>query len=376
MILHKYTDSSSIASYALFDRHERLVQLPTAYLRSLKRHRRSEASQRHIANVLKLHCQWVESNLTFDGFHTDQIIQRLISEEILDWIDDQRETGLYENTINNREVLAREFYQWLTTAEGDRIRLDIPWGRKTFTRRSHTNLPRFVTMEQVIRLLNATHNESQRVALHFMYDTGVRVSELVRMTNDIMPNESDWPEDVNYYPLLVPGSKSRDSRKPKYRFTIISRPVLARINRYHSTPKYLFARGFSLYDPTRPTFLNTRYKPLSIDSVQKAISDAWKRQGGNPKEISPHRLRHGTAVSILRSELGKELHDNFLILKSMLGHAHISSTEIYAAIPIAALRSLMGKQQIRLKYDEAQQIYDATYLPIHQHKEKRGHHRK
>jgi integrase/recombinase XerC len=307
-------------------------------------------------------------------FEIDRVIQNMIRDEIVDWIDDQREAGLSETTINNREVLTRGFYQWLTSTDGHKSRDNVPWDRRTITGRSHSNLPRFVTLEQVIRLLNATHNESQRVAFHFMYDTGVRVSELVRMTNDLLPKEKDWPEDVNYYPLLVPGSKPYDNRPYKYRYTIISRPMLARMNRYHATTPYLFAKDFSLYDPNRPSFLNVHGRPLSKDSVQKAIDDAWLRQGGNASEMSSHRLRHGLALSILRSELGKDLHDNFLILKNMLGHARISSTEIYAAIPIAALRSLMGKQQVRLKYDEAEQILAATYLPLNQHKERRGHH--
>jgi len=373
MILHKCTNPATVVNWALFDLSERLVELPTSYLRALRQQQRSSSSQKQIANVLKLHCQWIETNPNFTGLRIDQVIQHLDDDEILEWINDQRAAGLYESTINNREVLARDFYRWLTTSQAQRIRDDIPWGTKTFTSRSHTNLPRFVTMQQVIRLLNAIHNESQRVACHFMYDTGVRVSELVRMTNDILPKEHDYPEDVNYYPLLVPGSKSRDSRKFQYRFTIISRPMLARLSRYHSTTQYLFAKAFSLYDPARPTFLNTHRNRLSIDSVQKAISDAWLRQGGSPAEMSPHRLRHGTALSILLSELGQELQDNFLILKNVLGHKHYRSTEIYAAIPIAALRSLTQKQHVRLKYEEAQQIYDATYLPSWQHIEKRGH---
>jgi integrase/recombinase XerD len=373
MILHKYIDPSTVVNYALFNREERLVELPTSYLRALRQQRRSNASQRQIANVLKLHCQWIEENESFSAFEIDQVIQHLVSEEILDWINDQRTAGLYENTIHNRELLAREFYRWLTTAQAGRARDEIPWGTRTFTRQAHPNLPRFVTMEQVTRLLNALHNESQRVACHFLYDTGIRVSELARLTNDLLPNERDYPDDVNYYPLLIPGSKSRDSRKPKYRFTIISRPMLARLQRYHATPQYLFAKGLSLYHTARPAFLNIHSQHLSITSIQKAINAAWKRQGGGPREMSAHRLRHGTAISILCSELGQELHDNFLILKNMLGHARIRSTEIYAAIPIAALRSLTRKQQARLKYEEAQQIFDATYLPGHLHREKRGH---
>jgi hypothetical protein len=86
-------------------------------------------------------------------------------------------------------------------------------------------------------------------------------------------------------------------------------------------------------------------------------------------------LRHGTAFSVLRSEFGKRLSDRFLVLKSLLGHEHIKTTEIYASIPVAVLQSLSGDCQVSLRYEEANNIYEATYLPPYKHVEERGHHR-
>jgi integrase/recombinase XerD len=374
MLLHTF-QNSSLVSYALFDSHERLVEHPTGYFRFLKKRGRRDSSRRHIAYILKQHCEWIEQNSSFEQAKVDLVIQSLESEDILDWISDQRDKGISETTVNNREALLREFYKWSTTADAGHIREDIPWGEDNFTKNPHTRLPRFVTTEQVIRLLRGLHNESQRAAVHFIYDTGVRVSELRRITNRCLPNEKHWPEEVNYYPLLVPGSKPRDGNKFKFRYSIISRPVLARVRRLHSTPQYTLAKQWSIFDPDKPTFLNVHGEELTEDAIQKAITDAWIRQGGNRREVSPHRLRHGTAFIILQSEFGKQLLDNLLVLKSMLGHADIRTTEVYTAIPIAALQSLAGKRQIRLKYAEAQQIYDATYLPAREHKERRGRRR-
>jgi integrase/recombinase XerD len=369
MLLHKYQAESSIL-YTLFDVDEKVVVYPTSYLRALRRNKRPSESQRQIAYVLKKYCQWLEEN--FEGISVDEILKLATGDDIVEWINDQRAIGISEATIHNREVLTREMYRWLTTADGGRLIKDAPWGEKTFSKNQHKRLPRFVTMEQVITLLKGLHNESQRVAVHFLFDTGVRVSELTRLTNNLLPNESDWPKDVNYYPLKVPGSKPYDGSKYKYRYTIISRPVLARVRRYHSSQEYTLSK-WRIYDPYKPTFLTVHGEALTVDSVQQSINAAWIRQGRNHKEISPHRLRHGTAYSVLQSEFGKELLDNLLILKSMLGHERINTTEIYTSIPIAALRSIGGKQQIRFKYEEAQQIYDATYLPARMHKERRGH---
>lgn len=373
LILHKYEHQSSIL-YTLFDAQERVVTHPTYYLRSLRRRNISQASQFHIANVIKLHCQWLEAAAAFQGLAIDESLMLIESDDVLDWVNDQRVEGLSPRTIHNREVLVRQMYKWFLTDEAGRPRTDIPWNGSSFTREPHHNMPKFVTPEQVIKLLNALHNESQRAAAHFIYDLGIRVSELVRLTNQFLPDESNWPEEVNYYPMLIPGSKARDGNRYKYRYTVISRPMLARVRRYQSTPDYMLARGWSMFDPDKPIFLNVHGEPLSTDSVYSGIKAAWIRQGGIGKAVTPHTLRHGTAFSVLRSEFGRQLSDRFLVLKSLLGHEHIETTEIYASIPITVLQSLSEDGQVRLRHEEAQRIYEATYLPSYKHVERRGHH--
>ncbi|HWT03139.1 MAG TPA: tyrosine-type recombinase/integrase [Pyrinomonadaceae bacterium] len=371
MLLHKCQYESSTL-YTLLDSQDRVAVHPTLYMRYLLKRARPVESQRQIAYVVKLHCQWVEESSRLRDSSVDEAVACIDGDDILDWINDQRKTGVSEATVNNRELLVREMYRWFTTASGGRVRTDLPWCDKPYSKTPHSRLPRFVTKEQVIRLLKGMHNESQRVAAHFMYDTGVRVSELVRLTNRYLPQESDWPEEVNYYPLLVPGSKPYDGRKYKYRYTIISRPVLARVRRYHATPEYIMAKAADMPGPDKPVFLNVHGGPLTKDSVQKGIRDAWLRQGGRFREVSPHRLRHGAAFSILQSEFGKELLDSMLILKGVLGHSQLSTTEIYSAIPVTALQSVAGRREVRLKYREAQDIYDATYLPRYMNTERRG----
>jgi integrase/recombinase XerD len=371
MLLHKCQDQSSIL-YTLFDSEDRVVVHPTAYLRHLRKTHRPTSSQRQIAYVVKLHCQFLEDSEDFQCLSVDETLCELTSEDILSWIETQRAAGLEENTIHNREAIVREMYRWLSTKEAS-VCQSIPWDDGTFTRESHDKLPRFVTANQVIKLLDGMYNESQRVAAHFMYETGVRVSELVRLARSCLPNESDWPDYVNYYPLLVPGSKPYRGGKHKFRYTIISKPALARVNRYHSSLAYKLAKGWSMFDQEKPLFLNVNGERLTEAAVYKGIKAAWLRQGGNPTEMSPHRLRHGTGFSVLRSEFGRDLLDNLLVLKGMLGHADVKTTEIYASIPIAALQSIRDHKQVHPRYAEADEIFRATYLPARLQTEKRGH---
>jgi integrase/recombinase XerD len=369
--LHKYQNKKEII-YTFFDSNEKIIIGATSYLRSLRLNKRSPDSQRQVAYVVKLFCKWLENSPFFKGMKIDEIFSYIRLDDIFDWISEQRLNQLSERTIHNREVLIREMFKWFTTQESG-ICSETPWNYRTLSRSPHFNLPRFVTQKQVIRLLLGMYNESQRAATHFMFDTGVRVSEMIRLTQKQLPKENDYPKGVNYLCLHIEGSKSYDGSQFKMRDTIISRPMLSRIRRYHSSLNYKLAKDWSLDDPEKPVFLNVNGEKLTKDAIYDCIKTAWKRQGGESDEMSPHRLRHGTAYSVLTSEYGKELLDNLIILKGMLGHSDIRTTEIYSSIPIVVTQSLCRKEDIKARYEEAGEIYQSTYLPHYKHTEKRGH---
>lgn len=370
MPLNTQTNGSS-KLYTLFDNEEKVITYPSHYLKRLIVDKRPAESQRQIAYVIKKYCEWIENSAFFQGLNVDEALSIVDKDDILDWITDQRQAGLSEVTIHNRELLIREMYKWFTTEEAG-IRKEIPWSSRCFTRSQHKNIPRFLTTQQVITLLNNMHNENQRAAAHLMFDTGLRISEMIRMKRNDLPDESDYPEWANYYALPVLGSKPFDGSGFKKRFTIISRPMLARIRKYHSTARYKLARGWKMDDLNKPVFLNIHGETLSKTSIYKGIKSAWKRAGLDAESVYPHRLRHGTAYSVLRSELGKELLDNLLILRGMLGHENIKTTEIYGSIPIVALQTICSQPVVHMRFKEADDIFQATYLPEYKNIQKRG----
>ncbi|MOA53739.1 site-specific tyrosine recombinase XerC [compost metagenome] len=90
--------------------------------------------------------------------------------------------------------------------------------------------------------------------------------------------------------------------------------------------------------------------------------------------MSSHMLRHGTAYSVLRSEHGKTMLDNLMVAQKVLGHADLSTTEVYTRVPAAALvRSSVGtaSDPVIFRFEEAQRIFDETYIPSHAHRRKR-----
>lgn len=366
MILHK-TELNNSVIYTLFDSKERVLIYPTRYLNYLKSQKRSDASKKHIAQVIKQHCAWLEKKADSFGVTVDKMVSVVSNDEIIGWIDHQRSTGISNNTINNREILVKEMYRYFTTKEAP-IRKQIPWTIKCFTRKDHAKPPSYFDVKQIIKLLLGLYNESQRVAVHFAYDTGVRLSELVRFRVKDLPNVADFDESDTYYPLEVRGSKSYDSNEYKYRKTVISRTVLGRIRRYHTTKKYRSSPYWKVNDPEKPVFLNTHGQALSKSSFYSAVKAAWLRQTGSLKGMSPHSLRHAMGYSILKSEFGEDIHDRLFALKEMYGHNNIESTGQYCSIPLVIL-STLGKQKPTIfRIQEAEEIYQATYIPEYKQK--------
>lgn len=358
-------------AYAFFDTRSRLVETATRYMRFVSRvDRYSIASQRQLAQVLKQFLAHLEASPYFGGFNTDEAVEGFAYEHLVEWINTQRSAGVSECTIHGREILVKEMYRYLGTDDAGRLIQVMPWlDGKLITRQRTRMLPRYVTVAQVINLLGGLKSESQRAAVHFIFDTGVRISELCRLNRDALPKTNDWPIQP-YYPLTVLGSKGRGGDRIKARETIISHPMLVRVRKYHKTRAYLAATNWELNAPSKPIFLSVNGERLTESGVQKAIASAAQRQAMPARSISPHRLRHGAAFSVLRSDLGPQLLDNLLILRGMLGHNQISTTEAYAHIPLAAI---LKDRAVIARHIEAQHIFDDTFLYPRQEDERRGH---
>ena len=79
-----------------------------------------------------------------------------------------------------------------------------------------------------------------------------------------------------------------------------------------------------------PLFLGARGGPLNADLVRRAVAAARKRLG-LPDTLTPHALRHSFATHLLAR--GADLRS----LQELLGHASLSSTQIYTAVDAARL---------------------------------------
>jgi integrase/recombinase XerD len=190
-------------------------------------------------------------------------------------------------------------------------------------------LPKAISVAEIERLLKASGPEPDdisgvgadlvrvrdRAILELLYATGARVSELVNIDLDDLID----PEIIR---LFGKGSKERIVPVGSYAqnavqaYLVRVRPSLARL-----------AKG------TPALFLNQRGSRLSRQSVWQIISDA-AQAAKIEHEVSPHTFRHSFATHLL--EGGADVR----VVQELLGHASVSTTQIYTLVTVDALREI------------------------------------
>ncbi len=186
-------------------------------------------------------------------------------------------------------------------------------------------LPKSLTLDQVLALLAGAGGDSpsdgpltlrNRALLELLYSTGSRISEAVGLDVDDIDTEARS--------VLLRGKGG------KQRLVPIGRPALEALNAYlvRGRPD-LARRGRG----TPATFLNARGGRLSRQSAWQALQDAAER-AGITSGVSPHMLRHSFATHLLDG--GADVR----VVQELLGHASVTTTQIYTLVTVHALREV------------------------------------
>lgn len=337
----------------------------------------SEGTVEQYGRSLTYFIRWLEIEKPFLNLTIDESLLAVRRAELTSWIFYMRHSGVGGSTTNAREAAIKQFLDWLTTYEGGRLRKieDSPWGKDdqsgSISKKPNKKSPKVITSDNIVELLSNLHNECERCMFHTQYDIGVRISELINFKQKDLPKESDYRPDIEFIPISISGVKGR-AGNIKERITVISRPVLARIKRYHSSLEYRLSTEWDINDPEKPVFLTANGLSWSSRNASKQFKSAVERSNLSGSFV-PHWMRHGTAFSILQSALGKDLYDKMLVVQQMLGHSNLTTTEIYTQIAPSLLINLSKQKDFLDRTLEAEYIRDSTYLAPLKHKEKRGH---
>jgi integrase/recombinase XerC len=343
----------------LFSNDGNVAELPSSYLKSKSETNKHPQSVIFLyAEHIKSFCEYLEGLDIYCGHSIDDILCGISRSVISAYLVQLAGQGYERSYIRLREAIICGLFVWLSSSESGYARKNSGFeNKKLDTPKPKRKRPRHVTQEQVCKLLQGMYWESQRCAVHALYDIGLRVSELVRMTKDDIDELEVFPSELAYLPLTVRGSKG-PAGEIKERTVIITRAMYSRIKKYHSSPQY----RFSSYGKNKPAFLNSFGRPLSIKGVQKCIADVAKRVGFKLRAISPHRLRHGTALTFLTGELGDDHIQKLILIKEQFGHEWLSTTNIYAGVSPHLFVNELGARYVKPRFLEAQKIYELTYL--------------
>jgi integrase/recombinase XerD len=186
-------------------------------------------------------------------------------------------------------------------------------------------LPKSLTIDEVLALLEGAGGESpsdgpltlrNRALLELLYSTGSRISEAVGLDVDDI--------DTQARSVLLRGKGG------KQRLVPIGRPAVQTLDAYlvRGRPE-LARRGRG----TAAIFLNARGGRLSRQSAWQVLQDAAER-AGITSGVSPHMLRHSFATHLL--EGGADVR----VVQELLGHASVTTTQIYTLVTVHALREV------------------------------------
>lgn len=184
-------------------------------------------------------------------------------------------------------------------------------------------LPNIMSLRDVESLLacpveNKAHGVRDKAMLEVLYACGLRASELVSL------KVSDLNLEVGYLKTFGKGNKER--------LIPLGEKARSALNNYLGNARSALLKGKNSHD----LFLNRRGQRMTRQGFWKIIK-AYARQANIKVQVSPHTLRHAFATHLL--ERGADLRS----VQQMLGHADISTTQIYTHILQQQMKDIFDK---------------------------------
>jgi integrase/recombinase XerD len=249
----------------------------------------------------------------FEGFAKKRrlTVESVSQDDLVDFLAGLYRDKLESRTVARQLVTLRNFFRWAQTqdmiTQDPATKLESPKIRKS--------LPGYLRLDEVERLLGQPDEKTplglrDRAMLEVLYSTGLRVSELVNL------RVSDLDSKLGCVRCIGKGDKER--------IVPVGRKALGMVDKYVREARALLVRQVKA--GTSPTlFVNRRGASLSRVGVWKILS-AYGRKARLRQALTPHMLRHSFATHLL--ERGADLRS----VQLMLGHADISTTQIYTHV--------------------------------------------
>jgi integrase/recombinase XerD len=247
-------------------------------------------------------------------------VEALRREDLETFVRQLMSSGLAPRSVARAVACVRGFYRFAAvehrqdTSPADDLRPPRAWAA----------LPKFLSLEEVDRLLAQPDTATARglrdkALIEVLYATGLRVSELIAL------RAGDLNLDEGYLTCIGKGDKQR--------MVPLGHEAAGWVRRYirDGRPQLLRKKNSPWL------FVNARDGgPLSRVGFWKVLKE-YGIKAGISRDLSPHMLRHSFATHLL--ERGADLR----MIQVMLGHADLSTTQIYTHVLEARLRTVYDK---------------------------------
>jgi len=274
-------------------------------------------------NTLDSYQRDLKKYLQFLKKHGIENFNQTTRKDITHFLAEQKEKGLASSTLTRNLASIRSFYNFLLKEQliqaNPAVELESP--------KSEKKLPRVLSFKDMELLLEQPEPKEvigirDKAMLELLYATGIRVSELVSLSVN----------DVN----IKMGFLRCNGKGNKERMIPLGSMAIKSLQDYmeHARNKLL------KHKDEKALFINQHGKRLTRQGFWKILKK-YALKAGISTEITPHTLRHSFATHLL--ENGADLRS----VQEMLGHADISTTQIYTQITRRKIKEIYDQTHPR-----------------------------
>ncbi len=238
-----------------------------------------------------------------------------------------RRAGAKPRTIALKVAALRSFFRYL---QEQGIRTDNP-AQYLSVPKAARSLPKNLNVDQLNHLLSFDSSDDilacrDKAMLELFYSSGLRLEELVNANiHDI-----DWQQQL----LRVTGKGS------KQRIVPVGKIALNALKAWLAQ-RPAFATKLTDADQ-HAVFLSKQHKRISVRHVRERVQ-LWAKQQGLNQHVHPHMLRHSFASHMLESS------QDLRAVQELLGHANLSTTQVYTHLDFAHLAKVYDNAHPRAK---------------------------
>jgi integrase/recombinase XerC len=274
------------------------------YLDALKHQRRlSPATLRNYAHALQLLLSFLKEAVpeSVEATHIRRMVAQLHAK------------GLSPRTLALVLSAWRGWFRWQVRHRG--LRANPVLGIRA--PKAGRPLPKALSVEAAQKLLDGAAGDDpaslrDRAMFELLYSSGLRVGELVAL------DVGDGRLDLSQGEVTVTGKGAKTRTVP----------VGARAR--EALRAWLKTRATLARPQEKALFVGSRGKRISAAVVAARLKQ-WARRAGSPERVHPHMLRHSFATHVLQSS------QDLRAVQEMLGHASISTTQVYTHLDFQAL---------------------------------------